>query len=565
MRILLIVAGLSCLLSCSSTTHQIDQYTEDIRLNQLGYFPVGSKQFVQVGRFDDQSFEIVDVNSGKSVFEGTFSEVKNWELAGELARVGDFSSFNQEGSYVIYIPSIGYSYPFDIDKNIYQEVFSASVKSYYYQRAGASLKKEHAGQWSRALGHPDDSVIFHPSSGRTGITASAGGWYDAGDYGKYVVNGAVSLGQMLNLYEQYPEVLPDNSLNIPESGNGISDFLDEMKYEMDWLLSMQDDDGGMFFKLTTRRFEGMVMPDKAVQPRHVIGKSTAASLDFAAVAAKFSRIIKPVDSGYAQTLIEASLRAWDWAIENDHVAYKNPDDVQTGEYGDKDFSKEFYWAATELYLSTNDEQYQTYVLENPQDFSFKPGESWANFMHYLAVFSMINNHDHWNDPIKSELLKTADSLLEAMQESAYHIPVNDYQWGSNSDVLNTAMILSYAFEMTKDSRYYLACQSIVDYVFGKNALGYSFVTGYGDKTPMYIHHRPSSADGIAEPVPGFISGGPNYAMQDAFQVEYPENVPPMKAWVDVEPSFASNEVCLNWNAPLVYMLGFLPQYQPLIL
>ena len=139
--------------------------------------------------------------------------------------------------------------------------------------------------------------------------ASPGGWYDAGDYGKYVVNGALSTGQMLLLCTLYPQAVTDQALHIPESGNGISDLLDELKYELDWLLTMQDEDGGVFHKLTAKNFSGFVSPEAYDLDRYVIGKGTAASLDFAAVLAQAARLLAPTNEFWSQKALEAAEKA----------------------------------------------------------------------------------------------------------------------------------------------------------------------------------------------------------------------------------------------------------------
>jgi endoglucanase len=112
--------------------------------------------------------------------------------------------------------------------------------------------------------------------------------------------------------------------------------------------------------------------------------------------------------------------------------------------------------------------------------------------------------------------------------------------------------------LTGDEKYLFGAEQMTDYIFGKNATGYCFLTGYGAKKVMFPHHRPSGADGIEDPVPGFVVGGPNRHKQDRGQVEYTSDFP-AKSYMDLEASYASNEVCLNWNAPLVYVLGYIEQ------
>ena len=558
----LFIFGLLLLASCSDKPTVLNDYNDAIRINQIGYYPEAPKKAVLASRSGSSSFTVVDTTSKTIVYTGELSAPVYWSEAGETVRIADFSPLKIQGSYIVQIDSLGNSYPFSIRDGIYSEAFPAALKALYYQRASSGLEASHAGIWARSAGHPDSEVMYHPSSGKAGIAAAPGGWYDAGDFGKYVVNGAFPLGQMLSLYEQYPGVLADGALNIPESGNGIPDILDELKYELDWLLLMQDEDGGVFFKLTAEGFEGMIMPEASEKQRWIIGKSTTATLDFAAVAAKASRLYRDADSEYADKCLQAAKKAWSWAIANPEIAFKNPEGVVTGEYGDGDFSQEFFWAAAELFATTTDEEYEKHLAENPVNFEFMPGESWANFMHYLGAIALVDNLEPRHQlsiAMRAALMETAEQLLDLTGTPAYFQPISDFQWGSNSDVLNSAMLIAQAYRLSPDPKYLSAVQEITDYIFGKNATGYSFVTGFGSKTPMFIHHRQSAADGIAEPVPGFISGGPNSRQHDKNDVTYPPDCPPMKSWVDVEPSYASNEICLNWNSAAVYVLGFLEQ------
>jgi len=552
--------------ACTEKMPVVDgNYSEQIRLNQIGYYPGASKKVVIVNGNGAMYFQLVDSKTMKTVFHGKLSEEMSWELAGEKVQLANFSTVTDEGEYLIYIKSLGYSYPFKIEPHVLKDVFLGSVKAMYYQRMGIPLEEKYAGKWHRPMAHPDDSVAFHSSSGKkVGFLNSPGGWYDAGDYNKYVVNGSFPLGQFYLFQEQYPNIIADGELHIPESGNGVSDYLDELKYEMDWLLTMQDDDGGLFHKLTALNFEGMVMPHKANSQRFIVGKGTAATLDFAACAAQAYRIFENTDSAYAKKCLLASKNAYAWALKNPNVEFLNPEGISTGQYGDKNFEDEWFWANAELFISTQNEKYLNALTKNPFNFEFVPGDNWTKFMRFMGMFTLLDNKTELPQEVygslKLGILRAADELVKRTQELDYFQPLDDFQWGSNSDVLNAALLMSQAYRLDPKPEYLVAVQHAADYVLGNNATGYSFITGFGHKTPMFIHHRQSEADGIAEPVPGLISGGPNFGKQDTSDgVVYPENASPMQSWVDQEPSYASNEICLNWNAPLTYVLGFLEQ------
>ncbi|NJB70342.1 endoglucanase [Saonia flava] len=555
--IVLVFLAMSCKEPAPPMT---DEFSEEIRLNQIGYYPNAHKIATIVNA--EEGIFLVVKDSIDVVFTGALSENKNWELAGEHLRTADFSEIMKEGNYNIYVPGKGYSYPFEIKPNIYKEAFLGSIKGLYYQRAGMALEEKYAGKWHRPAGHPDDSVLYHRSSKISReIVNSPKGWYDAGDYNKYIVNATFPLGQFFLLHQQYPDIVKDGALNIPESNNGVSDYLDELKYEMDWALTMQDDDGGLYHKLTTLNFEGMVMPHLATAQRYIVGKGTAATLDFAGCAAQAYRVFDAIDKAYAHKCLEAAKMAYAWAQDNPNVAFVNPPDVSTGQYGDRDFKDEFFWANAELFISTQDQKYLN-NLDDATSFKFRPGDNWTAFMRYTGVFSLLDNKEIIPESLYNNLrtgvLRLADELVARGNNTDYFQPIDDFQWGSNSDVLNAALIMAQGYRLEPKPEYLKGVQQATDYIFGNNANGYSYLTGFGDKTPMFIHHRQSAGDDVEEPVPGLLSGGPNSRLQDASSgTIYPENPSPMKSWVDQEPSYASNEICLNWNSPLTYVLGFL--------
>ncbi|MFY0689459.1 MAG: glycoside hydrolase family 9 protein [Cyclobacteriaceae bacterium] len=546
------------LLGCSSQSQPvIPNVLTEIRLNQIGYYPTSTKQFILADK-TASNFDIIN-ESNETIFSGELKNGGVWEQSGEKVMIGDFTFLQTPGTYRIKIGS-DISYPFEINNNVYADALNASIKSFYFQRASMPIEKQFGEQFARASGHSDDQCNFHPSTGKSGVMSSPGGWYDAGDYGKYVVNAAITVGQMLQLVEQYPEAIADSQLNIPESGNGVSDLLDELKYELNWVLTMQDEDGGVYHKLTAKNFGGFIMPEAYDLERWIIGKGTAASLTFAAVMAQSSRLYE--DKDWASNSLNAANKAWDWALANPEEFYKNPDDVRTGEYGDDQLSDEFYWAAAELFIATQEQKYLDYLLNNPEPIRHQLTNSWKFFIRNVAFHSLIENRHLLPNELAETLvagqINLADNILKKIDAIPYRIGLDLYEWGSNSDILNQAQILCYAHRLTGDSKYLKAAQQNTDYIFGKNATGYSFLTGFGSKQAMFPHHRPSGADGIEDPVPGFIIGGPNKDQQDRAQVEY-KYTDPAKSFEDVEPSYASNEVCLNWNAPAVYVIGYLEQ------
>ena len=542
----------------------IQTASENIRLNQLGYFSNAKKVVSIVGDNKIISFSIIDLVSGEEIFTGNVSDKKIAELSGESIQQFDFSALKEKGIYQIKLDNGLYSYPFEIGDDFYDDALTKVAKSYYYQRVGIEITKEHGGQWKRPAGHLDQKVLYHPSTGKTGAIASPKGWYDAGDFGKYISNGAFSAGQLLYTLERYPELYPDNSLNIPESGNGINDLLDEIKYEADWIATMQDEDGGVFHKLSTKRFTSPIMPHEGDKQRFIMAKSSTATFDFAAFLSKMSRHYKKNDEKLAKEWLNKAKNAWNWGVKNPNVNFKNPSDVVTGEYGDDDASQEQFWAAAELYIATGDEEYLTFIKNNLPELNYTYGDGWKSFMRYIGVFTLLNSSADLPADLKTELekrvLASADDLTNRVETYDYQQGVNDFQWASNSDVQNIAFVIGEAHAISPKQKYIDAVLSSLNYLFGHNGNGYSMITGIGDKSPMNVHHRQSKSDNIAAPIPGFVSGGPNHDKQDAHEVNYPENASPMHSFQDVWESYASNEVCLNWNSPTPYILHFAIQH-----
>lgn len=563
MKILSLLSTLLMILfSCSTRiTIPSDGDSSRIRINQLGYYPQAHKEFVVVDT-GVESFQVFDVN-GKVHFRGKLTTKGTWEASGEKVSLGDFSGLKTPGTYRIYIEPDLVSYPFEIGDEIYLEALNSAIKSFYFQRASMPIEEQYGGVYKRGAGHLDDACTLHPSTGKRGGTLnSPGGWYDAGDYGKYIVNAAISASQMMNLLEIYPEIVKDGQLNIPESGNGISDLLDEIRYELDWMVTMQDNDGGVYHKLTALNFGGFIMPEDYDLERFIIGKGTAASLDFAATMAQVARIYKGIDPGFASRALIASEKAWEWSLAHPVSVYRNPQDVHTGEYGDDLFSDDFYWAAAELYVTTGKDIYLDFIMDNEEPYIHQITNSWKYFIRNMGFHTLLANKEKLNPELSEPLIKKhlvlADEILMKIERIPYRIGLDHFEWGSNSDVLNQAMILCYAHHLSGDQKYLTGAVRSADYIFGKNATAYSFLTGSGSKQVMNPHHRPSGADGIEEPVPGFIVGGPNKDKQDRQYTRYESDFPAM-AFADVQASFASNEVCLNWNAPVVFVLGYLEE------
>ena len=551
-----------------------DPVASSVHLNQLGYLP-GAQKLAVLPDSKSNSFNIIDTRTGKAVLEGKQGSGAVWAPSGERVRVADFSTITTPGEYLLRAEGFADSDPFRIHSDAYLALGSAALKAFYFNRASTALLPEHAGAYARAAGHPDDRVKVHASAASAArpegtLLSAPKGWYDAGDYNKYIVNSGISTYTLLAAYEHFPEYFRRHDTGIPESGDAVPDILDEVMWNLEWMLDMQDPgDGGVYHKLTNLRFDGSVMPGRATAERYVVQKGSAATLDFAAVMAMAARLYADHEQhfpGAPARMRAAAESAWRWAQANPSVEYIQPPDVHTGGYGDRAFDDEFAWAAAELYLLTGDRAY----LRAFEQYAGDPGVpswsrvgslGWISLAHHLDRLPEGNVRVRVADGIDA----LASRLATQWQASPWRVAMreSDFVWGSNAVVLNQAMMLLQGYRLSGNPGYLAAAQSQLDYVLGRNPLGVSYVTGQGLRTPMHIHHRPSQADGISEPVPGWLSGGPNPGQQDQKDcpVAYASKLP-AKSWLDHECSYASNEIAINWNAPLVYVATALQELTP---
>ena len=552
---------------------------QNIRLNQTGFYPDGPKVAVIVE--SKATTFAIRTPTKKTLFKGVLKSSVEPDLAGDKTLIADFTSFHQPGKYALYVPGTGYSYPFQIKKSVHNNVANGSLKAFYYIRASIPLKEKYAGKWNRAEGHPDTNVLIHPSAAsgsrkEGAVISSPRGWYDAGDYNKYIVNSGISTSTLLSLYEDFPDYMKTVELNIPESGNHVPDVLNEILWNLRWMLTMQDpEDGGVYHKLTNAAFDKFEMPDKATAPRYVVQKGTAATLDFAAVMAQAGRITKKFPKelpGLSDSCFNSAQKAWQWAVKNPDVVYdqdamnkKFSPPITTGGYGDSNFKDEFIWAASELVVATGDTSFLTSINLIPD--KQMPLPSWGQ-VRLLGYYTLIKNSNFPGvralkelPEIKNRLIIFADSLASGADNTAYQTVMTKnhrFGWGSNSDAANEGIALIQAYQLSHNQKYLVYALSNLDYILGRNGTGYSYLTGFGSKTPMHPHHRPSVADGIADPISGLLVGGPNPGMQDKIQLP---SVVPDEAYIDDDRAYAVNEIAINWNAPFAYLANAMEALQ----
>jgi len=543
--------------------------TEVILVNQVGYLPDAQK--VALIRSEAEEFDVIDAVTGKIVFSAETGEPRYWELSGDTVRAADFSALTAPGTYRLCLMGTEIcSGDFRVAADVYTEIAKASVKSYYLNRSGFEIEEKFGSKWARPAGHPDTAVIVHKSAASAlrpegTVISSPGGWYDAGDYNKYIVNSSITNYTLLLFYQLYPEYCRSLSLDIPESGNEIADIVDELLYNLRWYLTMQDpNDGGVYHKLTNKEFFGFDMPHEATAPRYVVQKSTAAALDFAAVTAMAYRVFANDPSEDLKALsavcLEASGKAMKWAEAHPDILYVQPNDISTGAYGDDNLSDELFWAKTETALSSGTAPEAGFLA------GVQAGTPTWNQSATLGLISLAlaegESFSELREASKALIVSYADQLIAKSEASPYGISLDWFAWGSTSDVANQALLKVIAMKLTGDRKYLPSLQADVNWLLGTNPTGYCFVTGFGTLSPMNIHHRPSGADGVPEPYPGFIVGGPNTVVLTDCPSTVNRSTFPAKSYTDSECSYSTNEIAINWNAPLVFVLGAMDSMKP---
>ncbi|MFN2144745.1 MAG: glycoside hydrolase family 9 protein [Anaerolineales bacterium] len=563
---------------------------ELISVNQTGYLTTAPKiALLDNDATEPLDWQLVD-SSGSVVLSGQTSVKGDDKVSRTHLHEIDFSSYTTPGSsYQLKVGEIS-SVPFDIAPDIYSTLRYDALAYFYYNRSGIEIETQYVGEeYARPAGHlTDNEITCYKGQDADGknwpgcdytLDASKG-WYDAGDYGKYVVNGGISVWTLMNLYERFPEAYPDGSLKIPENGNGVPDILDEARWEMEFLLGMQVPEGeplaGMaHHKLHDRTWAGIPLmapteydnDNQHLNPdggRYVYAPSTAATLNLAATAAQCARIWAEIDPAFSDRCLQAAETAWGAARANPEIyAGDNPGDGG-GNYDGTIVADEFYWAAAELFITTGGQEYLDF-LEKTSIFGQVDQFDWGRIGPLGTISLAMEENDLPNDQavvVKENIIAFADELLAIMAEDGFEVPIDgDYPWGSNGTILNNMILLATAHDLTGEAKYLEAVQIGMDYILGRNALNKSFVSGYGEYPMQHPHHRfwaNMPERGFPAPPPGAVSGGPNFDANDpdANAANLGDEAA-SRRYLDTLESYSTNEVTINWNAPLVWVATYL--------
>lgn len=546
----------------SATTTQ----ASSIVLNQVGYLPNWSKTaFLVNHEANVKEVEILSLPDKKVVYKISVSLEEKDSQTGDHLQSLNFSAFNQSGRYLVSTDNIE-SVPFSIGTDIYKEPLKLLLRSYYLQRCGVKINDAVTGLKHEAC-HLKDGIIKHNDTMHqaSDFVASAGGWHDAGDYGKYVATTAVTVGNILALYEQTPQLFTDLALDIPESGNKIPDVLDEMKVGLDWMLTMQRADGAVYRKLSGESWPKNLTPDQDLQQRYIYGITAPETAKAAAAWAMAARIYKPTQPKEAAYYLAAAKKAWNYleTVKNQQFDYQDGDNKGSGSYmyneTDNDESLQYdwddrLWAATELLITTGEEPYQRYVAETLPDaplsvFEWKDPSSMA-FVQVL-FHPKLSAYKQWHEFAKNKVLKHAQNLLENIADSGYHVANKRFVWSSNKLIAEEGVLLVHAYRLSGDVVYLNAAVEQLDYLLGRNHFNQTFVTGVGTHAVNHPSHLFLSA--VNGKLPGLMVGGANEKEQSGIAPKFQG----LLSYVDDSHSYATNEYAIDLNASLIRLLGLI--------
>ena len=530
--------------------------------SHIGFETKGCKRVVLSQKAD--RFEIKDAK-GESCAEGAFQAFGYDAAADEELWCADFSQLQKAGRYTLFVDGTEEA-SFEIKQDVYEPVLKSTLKAFYYLRCGCALTPEYAGKFTHPSCHTGRALVWGDVENGTTYEVS-GGWHDAGDYGRYVTAGACALAHLLYAWQLFPQVFEEFSINIPESGGKLPDILAECRYELDWMLKMQREDGGVYHKLTTAQHAPFVMPQEDTAQLYLLPVSSMATADFAAVCALASRIYRPFDEELADRLLAAAKKSDEWLVSHpEFVSFRNPEGCGTGEYGEYQDIDNRFWACAELFICTGEEGCHKRMKELLKNGFPRTALGYGSVGGFGALSYLLSDRANKDTVLQTQLreeyLQEAEHLKKRMDARGYRVAMseNDYYWGSNMNLMRGAMIFAIADKVCGAPEYGNGAEYQIQSLLGCNPLDFCYVSGIGERCMKNPHLRPAFADGIEECIPGMVSGGPNRHRSDEFAKQLiPEGTAPMKCYVDHMACYSLNEITIYWNSPTVFVLAYLRQ------
>lgn len=542
-----------------------------IHASQVGYRPNATKRAIVIG--ECEHFELVDVINGGAVYRGDIEYGGYSEKADEYVRYADFTDFSTPGRYCLAVDG-NYSYSFAIGEDVLIPAQNAVLKALFYNRCGCPDMHKGAGLYAHPACH---TAPVPEKDNESKLMDLSGGWHDAGDYGRYTTAGGETVTRLLATYELFPNGF-SAEIHIPESGNGTPDILNEARWELKWLLKMQKDDGSFYHKVTGPFHAGFgTKPEDDKNHLMAFVASPEATSSAGGCLATAARLYRKFDPDFADICMKSALRAWDWMLANEQIPpYDKNDGSQTGIYNYgfvwQDILTHRIWFAGELFATTRDASYLKYVEKYMKDrLEYNPGYDTYllyTFLTMKASGAEVQYPENFKKAISAILHDAADGLMKEFSVTKYEIPQATFGTYSTAQLLQNVMQLIGADLLEPNEKYHLAIAEAVNYLFGKNACGYSFITGIGSHFCNNVHMSANENDGIDTSEPGWMTAGPG-RIWDIYQthknpgvnilLEMDSHTPEMKGYVDKKPFYRINEPTIYTNANLVMALGYLNQ------
>lgn len=585
---------------CQATA-RTDMDVPAILLTQVGFAPQSRKIAILRTNHAEPTNWVITNATGETVLTGeTIPAGQNDTSGDEIHRI-DLSGLTVTGDGYRIKACNEISRSFPVRNGQYLDIAYDTLRYFYHNRSGEPILAEFSGgeQWARPESFTNNTIAscftgkdllgkaWPACDYKLDVT---GGWFDAGDFGKYVVNGGITVWTLQDTYERFPELWSDGNLNIPESGNGFNDLLDEARQGLEFLLAMQipegrlvnvarstsaddeeiiavDGSGLVHHKTHAAKWPGFPKrPETSNDTQYLYPPSTAATLNLAASAAQGARLWQTHDPVFSARALTAARHAFDAALREPNLLAIDRFDGG-GAYGDQTVDDEFSWAAAELFATTGDAKYLKHVL--PENERQQPNIGllgWSN-LRLAAAITILRAGNRFpqkhHDWAAGKILQVADHLIRLRDKEGYAFPLSKdgYTWGSSGRIANNAMILAMAYDMTNDRKYRDTIVDAMDYLLGRNAIDQSYISGFGVRSMENPHHRfwgHSLDPALPAPPPGAVSGGPNNRnFADTVAKKLDPKCPAQTCWRDDAHAFSLNEVAINWNAPVAWIASYL--------
>jgi len=597
------------LLSLALQAQPTAPLSPNLRVDQFGY-PLNAKK-IAVLASPQQGY-----NTAQTYTPGPTLELRRWSdgatvfSAAPLAWNGgqthaqsgdkvwwfDFSSVNAAGSYYVFDPTRNVrSVQFEVNDGVYQNVLKAAVRVFFYQRSGFAKTSAYAGAWTDGaafVGPNQDTqcrIVTDPNSAATAKDLR-GGWFDAGDYNKYVNFTYSVLTDLLLAYEEAPAAWGDD-YNLPESGNGVPDLLDEVKWELDWLLRMQQADGSVLSKVSVTQFQAASPPSADATPRYYGPASTSSTLTAAAVfalaAIQFKAQANTAMQTFGNQLQTAAVNAWTWAVANPAVTYTNAGFQSANPEVDayeRDARK--LGAAVYLFALTGNSTYKTYVDADYQNlhlfqwsfaYPFENTHQSAVLYYAKTAGATASVAGAIRSTYQNSVSGSSDNLpayTSATDAYRAFLTNDNHTWGSNkvrSDAGNLfRAMLTHNLDAGNAANYRDGAMGYLHYLHGVNPTGYAYLSNmasYGAEVSVGEMYHSWFADGSpldTNPAPGYVVGGPNknFAPDPSYggTIAPPQNQPVQKAFKAWNTSWPQNsweitEPAIYYQAAYVRLLS----------